>query len=86
MGEGLYAYDVSVNSVFDFGGREQCAATLFAQGIGPMPESDYPCRGANGTLAYDDFLANKESYLQRRIAFYKSKYSRADDDELRSMA
>jgi hypothetical protein len=86
VGEGLYAYDTSVNSVFDFGGREQCAGTLFAQGIGPMPESDYPCRGANGTLASDDLVANKEAYLQQRIAFYKSTYWWADDDTLRSMA
>jgi hypothetical protein len=86
VGEGLYAYDTSVNSVFDFGGREQCAGTLFAQGIGPMPESDYPCRGANGTLASDDFVANKDAYLQQRIAFYKSTYWWADDDTLRSMA
>jgi hypothetical protein len=86
VGEGLYAYDTSVNSVFDFGGREQCAGTLFAQGIGPMSESDYPCRGANGTLASDDFGANKDAYLQQRIAFYKSTYWWADDDTLRSMA
>ena len=88
VGEGLYVYDIDAgaNHVFDFGGREQCAATLFAQGIGPMPESDYPNRGANGTLAYDYLVANKETYIQERIAYYKGTYSWLSDDELRPFA
>ena len=87
-GEGLYVYDVDAgpNHVFDFGGREQCAATLFAQGIGPMPESDYPYRGVNGILAYDYLVANKETYIQERIAYYKRTYSAMGDDELRPYA
>ena len=88
VGEGLYVYDVDAgpNHVFDFGGREQCAATLFAQGIGPMPESDYPCRGLNGTLAYDDLIADKETYIQARIAYYKGTYTWMSDDEARPYA
>ncbi len=87
-GEGLHVYntEAGANHVFDFGGREQCAATLFAQGIGPMAEQDYPNRGAEGKLALDDLLANKDAYIEQRIAVYKDQYSSYSDEELREIA
>ena len=87
-GEGLYVYntEVGANHVFDFGGREQCAATLFAQGIGPVPESEYPYRGASGTLASEDLIANGEAYIKLRAAYYKSVYGFFSDDEARAHA
>ena len=87
-GEGLIMYNTAAgaNHVFDFGGREQCAATLFAQGIGPMPESEYPNRGANGTLASADLAANKEAYIQQRIQAYKDTYWYYNDTQLRTIA
>lgn len=87
-GEGLHVYntEASANHVFDFGGREQCAATLFAQGIGPMPEQDYPNKGAEGRLALDDLRANKEAYIASRVVFYRDMYWYASDNQLRTMA
>ena len=88
VGKVLYMYntDAGSNHVFDFGGREHCAATLFAQGIGPMPEQDYPCRGAEGRLALDDLLANREAYINQLVVEYKETYQGYSDAALLSMA
>ncbi|MEE1159375.1 MAG: S-layer homology domain-containing protein [Atopobiaceae bacterium] len=87
-GEGLRVYNTAAgaNHVYDFGGREQCAATLFAQGIGPMPEQEYPNQGAEGRLAFADLKANKEAYITQKIAAYRDIYWYYDDDTLRTLA
>ena len=87
-GEGLHVYntEAGANHVYDFGGREQCAATLFAQGVGPVAEQDCPNRGAEGKLALEDLRANKDAYIELRVAMYKDFYPYADDGTLREMA
>ena len=86
--EGLYVYnlDAGPNHIFNFGGKEECAATLFAQGIGPVAEADCPYRGAEGKLAYEDLLANKEQFIQLDIASLKETYRWYTDEELREFA
>ena len=87
-GEGLYIYnlDAGSNHRFNFGATEESAATLFAQGIGPVDESLYPYHGAQSKLAYEDLLANKEEYIKLKAAAYKETYRYYDDEELREMA
>lgn len=88
VGEGLNVYnqDVGPNHIFNFGGREECAATLYAQGIGPMPEDDYPYQGVDGRLAYEDLLADKDSYIQLDMAALREFDQFSDDEVIRSSA
>ena len=88
VGEGLNIYNVDAgpNHIHNFGGREMCAATLYAQGIGPQLESDYPYRGANGQLAYEDLLANKDAYIALDMAALREFDQFSSDEYLRSCA
>ena len=85
-GKGLHLYDENPNHVFLYGGKEECAGILYAQGIGPVPESDYPYRGLEGNLNYEAMLVNKDAYIESSIAAYKLGYGGLSDDELRSWA
>ena len=86
--EGLYLYnqEAGPNHIYTFGGTYESAATLFAQGIGPVAEADCPYRGAEGNLAYEDMLANKEKYIKDEMATLKETYHWATDEQLREMA
>lgn len=89
-GEGITVYnqDAGANYIFTLGGKELCAATLFAQGIGPVSEESYPYKGAEGRLAYDDLLTKKETYIEQMMIELKgnSNYSRYSDEEIRELA
>ena len=88
-GEGLVAYgqETDPNVVFDIGGMDQCAATLFAQGIGPVSEEDYPYRGAEGYLAYEDLIENRDAHIENTYEELKKSYGFfLTDDELREWA
>ena len=87
-GEGLHVYNTAAgpNHVFDFGGKEQCAATLFAQGIGPVSEGEYPFRGEWGRLAFEDLSENKEAYIEYRTTVYRDSYWYLDEETLRELA
>ena len=88
VGEGLNIYNVEIgpNHIFNFGGREQCAATLYAQGIGPVSEEDYPYCGADQRLAYKDLLANKERYIEIDMAALREFDHFSSDEVLREVA
>lgn len=87
-GEGLNIYNVDAgpNHIHNFGGREMCAATLYAQGIGPQPESDYPYQGVNGQLAYDDLLADKDAYIALDMAALREFDQFSSDEAIRQYA
>ena len=85
-GEGLHLYDENPNNVYLYGGKDKCAGTLYAQGIGPVPESEYPYRGNEGKLAYETLLANKDAYIEAKLTAYKKTNPYDDEDELKSMA
>ena len=85
-GEGLHLYDENPNNILLYGGKEKCAGTLYAQGIGPVPESEYPYRGSEGKLAYETLLAEKDAYINARIEEYRQAYYFLTEDELRSIA
>ena len=87
-GEGLNVYnqEAGPNHIFNFGGREECAATLYAQGIGPVAEADYPYEGANHQLAYEDLLANKEEYIALDMAALREFDQFSSDEYLRECA
>ena len=85
-GEGLHLYDENPNNILLYGGKEKCAGTLYAQGIGPVPESEYPYRGSEGKLAYETLLAEKDAYINARIEDYRQAYYFLTEDELRSIA
>lgn len=85
VGEGLNIYNTEAgpNHIHNFGGREECAATLYAQGIGPQLESDYPYNGTNHRLAYQDLLINKDAYIAFEMAALREFDHFASEDELR---
>ena len=85
-GEGLHPYDENPNKVYDFGGKDLCAATLYAQGIGPMPESEYPYRGNEGNLAYETLLANRDAFIEAKLLEYKKSNPYTSEDKLRRRA
>ena len=85
-GEGLHLYDENPNNILLYGGKEKCAGTLYAQGIGPVPESEYPYRGSEGKLAYETLLAERDAYINARIEEYRQAYYFLTEDELRSIA
>ena len=85
-GEGLHLYDENPNNILLYGGKEKCAGTLYAQGIGPVPESEDPYRGSAGNLAYETLLAEKDAYINARIEEYRQAYYFLTEDELRSIA
>ena len=85
-GEGLHLYDENPNNILLYGGKAKCAGTLYAQGIGPVPESEYPYRGLEGNLAYETLLVDKDSYIEFRLARYRQAYPFASEEELRSLA
>lgn len=85
-GEGLHAYSLEPNSIFEFGGKEACAATLYAQGIGPVPEADYPYRGLEGRLAYDNLLQDKEGFISFDTARLMRSYPYSSEEDLRRRA
>ena len=88
VGEGLNIYNVEIgpNHIFNFGGRELCAATLYAQGIGPVSEEDYPYCGADQRLAYKDLLADKERYIEIDMATLREFDHFSSDEVLREVA
>lgn len=85
-GEGLHLYDENPNNIFLYGGKEKCAGTLFAQGIGPVPESEYPYRSLEGNLAYEALLASRDAFIEADMAAYRQLYPYASEDVLRSQA
>ena len=85
-GEGLHLYDENPNNILLYGGKEKCAGTLYAQGIGPVPESEYPYRGSDGKLAYETMLSDKDAYIETAMASYRQLYKFEDEETLRSWA
>ena len=85
-GEGLHLYDENPNNIYLYAGRDQLAGTLYAQGIGPVPESEYPYRGLEGNLAYDTLLSNKGAYIEAKMTEFRPAYPFLSEDDLRSMA
>ena len=85
-GEGLFMYDENPNHIYLYGGREKCAGTLYAQGIGPVPESEYPYRGQEGNLAYEALLANKDAFIETQMASYRQQDPYSSDAVLKAMA
>ena len=85
-GEGLHLYDENPNHIYLYGGREKCAGTLYAQGIGPVPESEYPYRGQEGNLAYEALLANKDAFIETQMASYRQQDPYSSDAVLKAMA
>ena len=65
---------------------DRCAGTLYAQGIGPVPESEYPYRGLEGNLAYEGLLANKDAFIEDAIAKYKLTHYYESDEAIRLRA
>ena len=88
VGEGLYIYneEAGPNHIYNFGGREECAATLYAQGIGPVSEEEYPYKGSGNKLAYEDLLNNKEQYIALDMAALREFDHFSDDDYIRQCA
>ena len=88
VGEGLNVYnqEAGPNHIYNFGGREECAATLYAQGIGPQLESDYPYGGVNHRLAYEDLLADKEAYIKLDMAALREFDQFSSDEAIRQYA
>lgn len=69
VGEGLHAYEpsqeklndnpyASINAAFDAGGMPVYITTLFAQGVGPVAESQFHYRGASNMTTAEDFDKN----------------------------
>ena len=85
-GEGLHLYDENPNNIYLYGGKEKTAGTLYAQGIGPVPESEYPYRGREGKLAYETMLSDKDAYIETAMASYRQIYKFEDEETLRSWA
>lgn len=85
-GEGLHLYDENPNAIYKFGGAGYCAGTLYAQGIGPVPESEYPYRGIEGKLSYETLVADKDAVIGAILQEYKQSYPYISEDELRPYA
>ena len=85
-GEGLHLYDENPNTIYKFGGASYCAGTLYAQGIGPVPESEYPYRGIEGKLSYETLVADKDAVIGAILQEYKQSYPYISEDELRPYA
>ena len=85
-GEGLHLYDENPNAIYKFGGAGYCAGTLYAQGIGPVPESEYPYRGLEGKLSYETLVADKDAVIGAILQEYKQSYPYISEDELRPYA
>lgn len=85
-GEGLHLYDENPNAIYKFGGAGYCAGTLYAQGIGPVPESEYPYRGIEGKLSYETLVAEKDAVIGAILQEYKQSYPYISEDELRPYA
>ncbi len=85
-GEGLHLYDENPNAIYKFGGAGYCAGTLYAQGIGPVPESEYPYRGIEGKLSYETLVADKDAVIGAILQEYKQSYPDISEDELRPYA
>ena len=85
-GEGLHLYDENPNNIYLYAGKDQLAGTLYAQGIGPVPESGYPYRGLEGNLAYETLLSNKDAYIEAKMTEFRPAYPFLSEDNLRNMA
>ena len=85
-GEGLHLYDENPNAIYKFGGAGYCAGTLYAQGIGPVPESEYPYLGIEGKLSYETLVADKDAVIGAILQEYKQSYPYISEDELRPYA
>ena len=69
VGEGLHTYSPTkeeqdgnpyavANAPFDAGGLPVYLTTLYAQGVGPLPESVFPYHGPKGITTENDYIAN----------------------------
>ena len=85
-GEGIHLYDENPNNIFLYGGKGKCAGTLFAQGIGPVPESEYPYRGLEGNLYSEALLTNKDAFIEARVAAYRQADLYGNEETFRRWA
>ena len=69
-GEGYYPIDENYipNHIFEYGGEGNEAASLWAMGLGPVYESEYPYQNNEGTLEYDTLINRKDEWIEDRIA------------------
>ncbi len=66
-GEGVHLKSDDINAPFDNGGNSIIMNTLFAQGVGPLPESAFPYRGKDARTTLDDFDEDPDTPTHKEI-------------------
>ena len=66
-GEGTYTMNDDLNACFDAGGSGLYITTLFAQGVGPVTEGEFPYRGKDAMTTLDYFNEHVDEGVQEQI-------------------
>lgn len=76
-GEGFYPIDEndSPNAVFSYAGQSYSVGSIWASGMGPAFESDYPYRGKDGLLQYDYLLYNRDDWISQEKSNLRKEYA-----------
>ncbi len=86
-GEGVYRIDESDDDTIPYkaGGRSGAASSMFASGIGPQAEADFPYRNSSGALMHDYLLERGEEWRQNYFDELRAVYPvySVSDEELR---
>ncbi len=66
-GEGTQLKSEDINAPFDNGGNSIMMTSLYAQGVGPLPESAFPYRGKDARTTLDDFDEDPDTPTHKEI-------------------
>ncbi len=66
-GEGTQLKSEDINAPFDNGGNSIMMTSLYAQGVGPLPESAFPYRGKDARTTLDDFDDDSDAATRAQL-------------------
>ena len=85
-GEGIHLKSNDINAAFNNGGSSILMTTLYAQGVGPLPESAFPYRGKNARTTLDDYNDDPDGTVHRAIEEAATQAHKSYDQFLQDYA
>ena len=85
-GEGIHLKSNDKNAAFNNGGSSILMTTLYAQGVGPLPESAFPYRGKEALTTKQVYDANPEAAVRKAISAVAAQSGQSYDAYLQAYA
>ena len=76
-GEGYYpiSEETGPNDRYEYGATGNISGSLWAMGMGPVYEAEYPYQNNEGSLEYETLIYHKDEWLEARTASLLLEYS-----------